>query len=245
METATQQKVPDTSQIFTNSQTVPLLPKPSKINILVAFGISVFLIISTISGYLYLKKAPETTIDKSNSTPPYLTDTLKTTITPSPNPTIKWHTYSNSVYHYEIKYPPGWVLREPSVLEYYGNSQISIPTHSIHITAYNKTQRSLEEHAISLGTRCVGTCPESGDGLNLIEGKDYQLIKPKVEKKSNHNLSEYYFITSHNGTIEAIIPIPDNNKYYIYIWPSAWPKNESKDLFDQILSTFKFSEETK
>jgi len=245
METNVQQSTPETSQSTTNTQPVPLLPKTNKANSLVIIGITIFLIISIGSGYLYLKKSPITIIEKSNPTRPNLSDTLKITITPSLNPTAEWQIYTNSIYHYEIKYPPGWVLREPSVLEYYGNSQISIPTHSIHIIAYNKTQKSLEEHAISLGTSCVGTCPESGDGLNLIEGKDYQLIKPKVEKKSNQSLNEYYLITKHNGTIEAIIPIPDNDKYYLYIWPSAWPKNESKDLFDQILSTFKFSEETK
>ncbi len=242
METAGQQSTPEVPQPTAETQPVPLLPKPGKLNSILIIGISIFIIISIGSGYLYLKKSPKTTIDQSNSVPPSLSDTWKSTITPSPNPTAEWQTYTNSVYHYEIKYPPGWVHREPPVLEYYGNSQISIPTHSIHIITYNKTQISLEETSISLGTRCVGTCSETDDGLQLIEGKDYQMIKPKVEKKSNQSLTEYYSIKTHNGTIEAIIPIPDNDKYYIYIFPNAWPRNESKNLFDQILSTFRFLE---
>lgn len=160
-----------------------------------------------------------------------------------------WKTYTNYQYDYQIKYPPEWTVREkPTVFESPPKNSTSVPEYSVSVDVYNKTV-DFETIAKSHASSCTGSCPEAGD-TDKIEGVDYTIIEPKVEER-NLNGTMIYFLTTfpsvNFGSYErnlAIIPISNDPTKYIKVSPGFWPDEPDNSIFNQILSTFKFSDKT-
>lgn len=191
--------------------------------------------IGAISYYAYKNgqiKTPSQNQSLSSLTPTAIVSEIK-----------KWKIYTDQTYHYQIKYPPEWIYWDYSDglapnFKSPEPGQGTLPKYNISIGGGNNPTNTYDKSLFNVwGSTCVGDCPEEGDEPK-IEGVDYQFKEPVVETKKINNAIVYY-LTSYYGQVTALIPVPDQ-KVYLLIKPNFWPKNESVDLFNQILSTFKF-----
>ena len=163
-------------------------------------------------------------------------------ISPTPSDLSAWKLHKNEKYNYEFKYPPAWNFRpdvEYSVLES-SPVQYTFPEYAISIQVRDKYFATFDQQATKY-SRCVGNCPEEGDGSSRKEGIDYQEVSPTVEIKSSPNLAKYFQITTAFNEKIFLIPHP-NSKQYVELWPGTWPNRNNYELFDLILSTFRFSD---
>lgn len=178
--------------------------------------------------------------------PPIIPAPPVTPITPPPTiyPT-KWRTYTDTVNRYSVKYPPGWTYRErPTVFEGPPRPISNLPQGTVTFNFYNLVG-NLENTAIHWGTRCTGSCPETGDETRYKENVDYQLIPPNLEKKALTDGTEYYYVTpSNHDEVFAIIPHPYNSQQFLYASVGFWPDDQGYELFDQFLSTLTFLNQT-
>jgi hypothetical protein len=154
---------------------------------------------------------------------------------PSPSTTTldqaSWNTYSNSVHNVSFKYPLGWQLtKEDDIAKYNASIKLTKDQATIHMI---------------FGVDGIG-----GSGMDY-EGSPFILDGNKVFKYKAHNTydnSESVGIT--NSLKESLGVLLLNKKTYIINikYPGKYiDSGESINLektFDQILSTFKFNDET-
>lgn len=153
-----------------------------------------------------------------------VSQTPQTTITPSSSPTpdgtgetASWKTYTNSSYSYFINYPLS-VTRETKIVKDFP-SQVNNITHD-----YFKFEGGILE--------IYGVC---GRGVQPIKQTDIIIGGQKAIK---------LYETNTTGIITAI-PRPNSNESICFNFklPDDPTKTQSVDvLFNQILSTFKFTQ---
>lgn len=163
--------------------------------------------------------------------------------------TLNWKTYTNTVYNYTIHYPNNWINN------FYGTpdnqpvhfgllKENGLPEYDLTITPRNNP-RNLYDQVLfnSIGSSCVGNCPETGENSKK-EGIDYYYISPQVETKVVNGNTLYELKGSEKGSQRgsryAIIPIPQRD-LYLLVHINSWPEEESTEVFDKMLSTFKFT----
>jgi hypothetical protein len=156
---------------------------------------------------------------------------------PTPSPLI-FKTYVNTDLGYQIQYPSDWTVTEkPTILQSPDQRDVPIPRYSLAFNERVKTSLSFLEIASRSGESCIGSCPESGEKSNP---DFYKIVPPGVNKNMIDSVHEYYLVTPISNPPMAIIPLPENKKYYLEISPMIWPKNSDYSLFYQILFSFKF-----
>jgi len=133
------------------------------------------------------------------------------TVTPTPDPTASWKTYTNTTYGFSLKYPAAFIK---SAME----ESWSPPDQSFTIAiSYVKT---LPFYAKTL----------SDDNIT-VSG---QIVRKLVGQE----------IISDTGTVIQVGPLQSRGNYFIISYSSGAKKADPKDIdtFNQILSTFKFTQ---
>lgn len=161
-------------------------------------------------------------------------------IFPTPNPTSDWKTYTNNSKGISFKYPQNWYLRSDSKEgfsisstnpEMGGNlAGISMRMKTYPTTFNDSTfMKRLEEEYLSFGH---GNVEENKKALRtvLIAGiKAYSGDSDAAPE----NLWDHYYFFYHNNKIYDITATED----------IGFPERKESELFNQILSTFRFMEE--
>lgn len=218
--------------------------------------LGILLISSGIIGGAYYFK---TTLEKPK-VPEQKPTTPKATPTPtSVDETANWETYEDAKWDFQIKHPRGW---KSSVINYYdvnspnANNPDYASYYQANISSPDKEGfgKGAEKPTISKYTLII-TVYSKKKPLTLLEeakfrGQEFpqcmlgdscdQIPAKEVAKISNDRFKEFYTVTTSNNLKHTIIPFPDNSGYYVDIetW-YTWPRNEL-DLYEKILSTFKF-----
>ncbi|MFH0936792.1 MAG: PsbP-related protein [Candidatus Daviesbacteria bacterium] len=168
-----------------------------------------------------LSQAPQLTVDSQSTPTPSLISSA------SSNEISNWKTYTNDKYYYSVKYPSNWFLTEiqDSTTVNIDNSPISSlsPTQELPKTMQIRIGRIQEKHISPWK-------PTSADYaidpiiVGGITGTKYTDKKPdKVD-----------------GLFHSIALIDSGNISYVIIYTNYDNKGTHDQIFDQILSSFKF-----
>lgn len=238
MEENTTQPNPGSEQIVAPSQPPS---KPVKSNFLnskwIKVGVGFAILVILLSGVYILGK--NNSVKQSNQTPIV---TKTTTPTPTPDPTENWKTYENKYQSYSINYPSKWIPLQNESLVRFFPPEITIKNglgpsdpNTAYISIYNSSFNPRD---------CKGDCP-------LYEN-------PTPIKVGSINATMYNGTEGQIGTMCACdyekVIIQKGNTYYelgLYGKPGTPPDfnappipEENKKIFDQMLSTFKFTGQT-
>ncbi len=136
----------------------------------------------------------------------------------SPDPLATWQTYSNTRYNYEIKYPAQFAANNIAD----GSTGAALPESLMVALIDSSTPPagSLTFQGFAAKPKYPATLTKSTGVINTHA----------YEKYSGPNSDTYLFF--------------DNNKQYIEVLVDYNPKIDAKMTFDQILSTFKFTDTT-
>ncbi len=162
------------------------------------------------------------TVKLKESTPILLKSQIQQTKNTT-NETANWKTYKSKDNLYQISYPGNWTVNEMDDVSM-GDNAIDIS-----IIEWNDGSKEYAEEQWQ-STPCGG----SGDGNSEIGCIPMEI---KESKKINLNGHLVYWRVDGNGQIHAWVPNKDKNKT-IEIYSVLL---KDKNLFDQILSTFKFT----
>jgi len=139
-------------------------------------------------------------------------------ITPTPDLTTNWKTYTAPNKFFSFAYPPEWKVNEQGGTSFYYRNQVQIDV-LIH-------QKADKEYVENLWKSV--SCGGEGSGCVPDENKETKTLI------INNNL--IYWKINGSNQIYAFIPSLKENKtveiYTVYL--------EDKKIFEQILSTFKF-----
>ena len=191
----------------------------------------IIIILLGVVGYLIFKN---TQIQKNNGNST-LTSIVPTQIinkaSPTLNPTANWKTYYNSIDKFSFKYPSTWTIdtKGDKGDEKGENIQVKL----------TKDQAVIQIYANMVG---IG-------GL----GRDYQGTKFQID---GNNLYMYKVVNTFNNTIQigitdsltqslGVFRVSDKTYSITLSYPNSFTQTQITDfeaIFDQILSTFKFSE---
>lgn len=165
------------------------------------------------------------------------------TPTPTPHLTTDWKTYTNTEYGYSIKYPKDWKFETNTVPElgfYVTFSKINrdgtdrIPSSNISVLiVHNPRELSLEEWLLEKTEFMPGSGKEvrkdiyklSYDGSPSTIYVDGTKAYKWLSKAGNRQV-----VFERDRTIYSVGTLLQNRKF----------EEETKDIFDLILSTFKF-----
>jgi len=168
------------------------------------------------------------------------------TPTIEPDPTAIWHTYTNNYLNYSLKFPSDWEIssQHGEELETAPYITISSPCDyaaherckSFEVAPYgdSKPNTSFEE-MIGIGTHIQE---------NLIISKSYIKIDNERGLKVESHLGPQYIGHVNEPIIEAVTTHYGKIYYFSYgeQQDTGITTLESANLFDQILSTFKFTD---
>lgn len=196
---------------------------------------------------------------EASQTPPIPTATLPPTSgtnTPFPatiDPTINEKTYTNTKYGYQINFPGDWVynrgpgkvsdktLSEQSEIEVYGlqaetpgtsfSTSFSIDTNTFHQTGLSKNCSSLDD--------CTRRSMEtfSSYSPNIPEPSETTFLG-----KNAKDLSFVRVTDSYSQSWYHLFVIINDDFYHFSAYSSTENFNDYKLIFNQILSTFEFTE---
>ena len=168
-----------------------------------------------------------------------LTDEEKKSLQP-PDPTANWKTYTNSKYNFTFKYPNNkrvvfdtigyGVLSKPMVVS------ISLYSNGFQMPKFNTGFKGELTFSIT-----VVPTPDN-DIVNWVkeEGRLTWIYDARVEKSVMDNLPGYTFIKQKKGLNKLVVTNHNNNLFLINAYGES--KYVINDVFDQILSTFKFTD---
>jgi hypothetical protein len=139
--------------------------------------------------------------------------------TPTTNDAANWKTYKSKENLYKISYPGNWTVND--------NSDVSMGDHAIDISIIEWNDGSKEY--VEQQWQSVPCAPSpDGNGCAPLQNKE-------IKKLSVGNNLVYWKIDG-NGQMHALIPNSQKNKT-VEIYSGSL---KDKNLFNQILSTFKF-----
>ncbi|MFH2019174.1 MAG: hypothetical protein ABII80_00955 [bacterium] len=217
-------------------------PKKKSSNILKILIILIPLVVISILAYLYYQQKTQRSIPVSppfdspatseqvNS--PELTAEQDATL----DPTTSWETYTNPIHNISFKYPSSWVLSEKPGSQEEGTKD-GDPVYNTSIELTNQVALI----RILLNVDGIGGQPQTYEGEKFII--------------DSNNLYQYHKVNDLNDTKEVGISnslttlgffsINDITYLITISYPIDYSSNDESALlseFDQILSTFKFSE---
>ncbi|MCL5411727.1 MAG: hypothetical protein M1150_03235 [Patescibacteria group bacterium] len=155
--------------------------------------------------------------------------------------TANWKTYSNSTLGFTLKYPNSWSVADNL------NGSVSIESADFRQDDKNKLEEQATSGAkIFISTSSVSTLPTRSVG-QVIKGSDTVTDKEVLSVKSitvdGKSGIEWDFQEKGNpaftGTIAKVL-----NNAKTYEIEIIYSSKTSKDIFDQILSTFKFTDQS-
>ena len=201
--------------------------------ILVVVGIIVLVLILAGIGYFTVSKNNSTSSPEPSPTP---------TASPeaTPDPTADWETYTNTKYKYSFNYPSNWNTKETedrylpdSVIQETQSTTQSGNAYGFTVyISENTKDLTLEQFDANYKL-------ESATGSNLIRGKEDTTLASLQAKK--------YDVFSFDRNLTQTITIQGGFIYKVE-FDSENPNDPdfetNKQIYNQILSTFKFLEDT-
>lgn len=202
--------------------------------------VAVLIILAVVGGAYYLGRQ---TTPKSQSQSPVVTSQLSSSPSPTSNETVNWKTYTNKKYHLAFNYPPNGEADE-------GSAQSSIRIFNNNAPPYFIFTIDIQDNPSHLtNQQAVDKIVES------VRNNKYNPVAKDQADKTIQTLKEYT-----NGQIKAIrlksffegyeedygeiIYATENNIYTFNIHDgSGGVGNLEEKLLDQILSTFKFTDQ--
>jgi hypothetical protein len=197
---------------------------------------AVFIIIHTILGFFwYVGRHPGQFKSSYTRTSNGLTTTTYYNPAPSPLPpappqTPDWATYLNSDSGYTYSYPSVWINRESQTSGWNELTQSEFKSTTSTVGTGPGTPVVLAVSYLIDG----GTCTEGKNNRELLKGTDFSDITVSGQKGKSFEL------TSENDIYYSkYIYIPRDDKCFL-ILIQDYKNNPNKEIFDQILSAFKF-----
>jgi hypothetical protein len=156
----------------------------------------------------------------ATNTPTQVTPTTK----PTTDPTANWKTYLNISANYSIKYPQGWGIENVSAG---GNGILTSDARYIQIF-YKVSTRDMAYG--NLGIEETGIIPPSEEKLLTVE----KSLGTGLVLKCNSNFTD-------NTKTWCWIKVP-SKEAYLNIQVFKGQDSYANDVYEQILSTFKFTQ---
>ena len=224
------------------SETPSPIKPASKFSIKAIIGILIFLLLAggTAAGYVY--REPILKIVSKPTPTPIATQTSPT---PTPDPTADWKTYQGD--GFSFKYPSGILL---------SNEECTVSAQDLVLVSYqesikNNPQALCNERPVQFFEIIKGKfSPPISNDYTKITIVDTELSGLKAKKYiSTFIPNQPIGIASPWASITNIPFQVNKTDYYLFYGfpnPKFFPKNNlpelPKNIFDQILSTFKFTE---
>lgn len=190
-------------------------------------GLGAFLIIIIGGGIGYFLG-----VDNSEqTTPANTTPIVKVSPTPTPDPTANWKTYTNTKYGYEAKYPQSWYLYE---------TKIAPATVGFWI---EKTEGEASGVWVSVHENLSRLTPEEWWDKDIKKAANYQDLLNKTirEDRLVNGYSAFFVQTDKDWQSRPGTWIFLNKDEKIYEIFTNFTEGANYMIFDQILSTFKFT----
>ncbi len=172
-------------------------------------------------------------------------DSVKSAPTPSVNETENWRVYINNTYNYSLKYPPKWIITENKnkqlIIEEPNNNSVPWYPGKFEVSAGKFNTHTLDEWAKNLDD----PGEKSYDNTDTVPGRDYYNIIGDITIGGlpAKQLSIFKF----DSTGILTITVHRNINYEIVYNDGGLndPKKEQHNqIYNQILSTFKFLPDT-
>lgn len=193
----------------------PIIPQPPKKKSLAWLIILIILLLLASTGILaYQYYQLKTQTVNPASSPPLAPSLMPI---PSQDPTADWKTYTDSQYKYSIKYPSSMVLEQITDDPFY-------PSYVIFKNEANQFNIRATESTVLATTETIRSQTEGHVVTELIKNETMQIGNVTAR------LLEYSAEDKNNNRSTLIIP---SGKNVIVI-------NAPSEMFDLILSTFKF-----
>ncbi|OGG14807.1 hypothetical protein A2773_06935 [Candidatus Gottesmanbacteria bacterium RIFCSPHIGHO2_01_FULL_39_10] len=186
---------------------------PPKFSIFPILG-GIILVILVATGAFFFGKSQNNS-PQSNSSPSLSPTSSQLPLSPTPDPTANWKTYTNKQFSFTVNYPPEWEVDDNDALIIrFGSLTSRIDKINIYIID-NKNQVTVDK----LRQNLTDIDPITIGGFQGIKGINKDYLKE-------------------NKTIYSANIIKDNNIFTIST--VDFQDTNLKTTFDQILSTFKF-----
>jgi len=150
--------------------------------------------------------------------------------------TIKWKTYTNKTFSYEFKYPNNWFLSNlENVVDNEGRIQ-----NSIAINPQDNLQRAWDEIRInSVQIKTVGDRTRFNESINnLKSAQDFKLgnVFAKRGEIVEQTVKEMTLYPTPKEEVFNVVLLEHNNNLFMLT-----STQYDLDIFNKILSTFKFN----
>ena len=214
-------QIQDQTQIQTGVSDVEEAPlqKPKSNKSLLLLMAALILILLASTGYLaFQNNQLRKEISQLQSSP---------SPTPTPDPTANWKTYSNDAYKYSFKYPSSWKINTTSPQTTYleaGSVDEPQTFARVSISETGENNKSVEELARSWRSGAVEKIQVGGEEA----AKVLQNPNPEGEPLVQGGYTISVFVKN-KSNINLLIQLETANL------------NTYQAIFDQILSTFKFT----
>lgn len=187
--------------------------------IAIGFGIASVGTAIAVGGYILETRKFQTVLENK------VTNQLSSIPTPTPNETANWKTYSNSTYGFSVKYPSDFIYEEQTsdiflLLTSFKNPSV------IQSNGFYVEVRSLEklDNAVNYErSRVVGHSADRIDKETKVTKEGFEAVKLAYSTLDDKNFTTF---------------VVNDEKYTYTI-------NAPANLFDQIISTFKFTDPAK
>lgn len=241
----TQQPVPVVSPPTTPTSTSPtsnpppIVKKSAKFSIKAIIGTIIFLLVAggAAAGFVYREPILKLV---SNPTP---TPTVVISPTPTPDPTADWRTYEGE--GFSFKYPSAILLSNENC----ATSTQDLVLVSYHESIKNNPQALCNERPVQFFQITKGEfSPPTSNEYSKITIVDTELSGLKVKKYISTSIPNQPTGIASPWVSTTNIPFEVNTTQYTLFYgfpnPEFFPKNNfpelPKNIFEQILSTFKF-----
>jgi hypothetical protein len=226
--------IPETPKISEPSlKTVESLPKPKNNWILIAI-IAVLFVAVLYLLYFNFNKSPVTTSTSTPITGIIPTETVIPTAIPTTNPTVGWKTYTNSQYNLSFEYQPDQTVNENELNSTYGGKETVLSTkyNGYYFDLFieeNKNKVSFNTF-LKDETNQIGFTSYTNKTIGKLNGDLAEIVGNKGTLDILYASLDFYMIDSNNHLYRFRLDTNDEMNV----------TNSDRQLFNQILSTFKF-----
>jgi len=202
-------------------QVPPPAPQKSNSKLLLLLPILLFLLLAIIGYFVYSQGYLSQLIAKPTT---LLTQTTQPTVTPSPDPTADWGTYTNSTHGITFKYTKTWELTASDETAPV-NTSVKLTKGDTKITMY-------------LAMDGIGGQGRSYNGETFVlDGNNLFQYKAENSYDNSVNIGITDSLTNSLG----VFKVNDTTYSIVLNYPNSYTEvNQLKQEFNQILSTFKF-----
>ncbi|MCL5003972.1 MAG: hypothetical protein M1352_01730 [Patescibacteria group bacterium] len=193
------------------------------------FGEKILLLLAKLD----FNKGPSVTLPQAS-----IPSSVTTTTLPIATDTVGWKTYTNGVDRYQINFPPTWHWTE---------HRSSLNEVFIESSEPDSQVPNIGRYQVDIDTRKLFPGQTMEDAVrenNQTGAQEFNPGGPKpplsINIRSTPFVRNYYYVVLANNHRSAAIPLAAKDSL-IFIHVLNWPQDQDYSLFDQILSTFKFT----